>query len=193
MSHPIITQTPPEGKWSGKDPIPKIEDTIGVQFHNDTIPSTVIGYYTQEGWIGILTKLQSLPSNLERYGVSPKKDDIIKKRMQGVKDFYNLTFAFQVGIFGAEIHPAPENKPPHGPEEELAVLITAACYRNWREKLQEAWINGSYPMFKFDFLCGELQRIRNHGSWDFIDQTVEKNPEYIKQIRQALNPTYIQA
>jgi len=47
-------------RWSGKAPPPAIGEKVTVSM-NGLGEATVVGYFTKEGWLGLLTKLDNPP------------------------------------------------------------------------------------------------------------------------------------
>lgn len=45
----------PEGKWSGRAAVPKIGETV-IVWINDIGNSSVVGYWLEAGWIGLVVK-----------------------------------------------------------------------------------------------------------------------------------------
>lgn len=176
-----------------QNPLPNIGETIGIQCNYEVVPCKVTNHFKLKSTEGIKAKIQTLPKDIHHYKIVPCDKTIKGKKLIEIKDYCTSSTAFEVTAFSPDLRPTPEEQPIHTPEEEFAVLIAAACYQkhNWRDKLSQVWRNGAYPMFRFDFLCGELQRVRNKGGWDFVDQTIEKNPIYIEMIRIVLHPSHI--
>ena len=50
----------PEGKWSGKGPIPAIGDRVHINF-NSFGSGTVRGYFVEEEWIGVEVECDQRP------------------------------------------------------------------------------------------------------------------------------------
>jgi len=55
-----ITKTPEAGKWSGKESIPAIGQTVQVSM-NGIGPSTVLGFFTEDGWLGLYVQPHNPP------------------------------------------------------------------------------------------------------------------------------------
>ena len=53
-------ETPPEGKWSAKFPIPKIGEQVHINF-NGLGNGKVIGYFLSEGHVGLIVQLFNQP------------------------------------------------------------------------------------------------------------------------------------
>lgn len=50
----------PEGKWSGRAAVPKIGETV-IVWINDIGNSSVVGYWLEAGWIGLVVKPKTPP------------------------------------------------------------------------------------------------------------------------------------
>jgi hypothetical protein len=119
-SLPSLTDLP---RWSGAN---HPQDTGSfVMIKNGIGPAKVIGYCTQDGWLGLLVK-----------PLDPSTDFI---RSHG----YNAT----ANAFGREVEPEPIPCPLlKGPnQEQLAALQHYAISRgrSWKQDLNTAWMNGA--------------------------------------------------
>ena len=60
--------------WSGKDTPPAIGNRVSVQFWNTWQPAKVLGYFREDGWLGITVALESAPKEyLKRNKRLPEK------------------------------------------------------------------------------------------------------------------------
>ena len=110
-------------RWSGINPPPDIGCFVMIK--NGFGPAKVIGYCTQDGWLGLLVKPLDPPADsIKRHG-------------------YNVT----ANAYGREVEPEPIPCPLlKGPnQEQLAALQRYATSRgrSWKQELNGAWMNGA--------------------------------------------------
>jgi hypothetical protein len=144
-----------EQKWSNsKMGIPSIGDRVHATC-NSYGPSTVIGYFTEAGWIGVLV----MPDKCPGFYMNQNKEAFKNPDLKTL-----LRFCF----FGAEIRPTTVPAPEFDASHQVALAIVKAKHRTWRQVLQDAWMSGNYYRYDLDGISGILQRIRNsHTGCEF--------------------------
>jgi hypothetical protein len=82
-------------KWSGSTPLPQIGDETRVTMNNIG-PATVVGFFKEEGFVGVMVRLQDPPAWLVRQLKTEKTKEAFKSRPGWYKDGVRC-------YFGAEI------------------------------------------------------------------------------------------
>ena len=181
-----------QGKWSKWDGEPAVPDpgqaVSTTVIGGSALPGQVVGYFTENGFLGCRVLLQRLPENLHSYPQLVPGADTIKSFVT-FQEYAASDDAFVAHLFGSELKDTqPYQFPGHDALEEFAALVAAASYgRNtWRDKLDECWMNGSYWKHSYSWFSGELQRVRNGDGKAFVEYAVGRNQKWIEQVRRVL-------
>jgi hypothetical protein len=152
--HATPPEITPDQKWSGTIPIPAVGSRVKATM-NGWGDCTVIGYFTEGGWIGI----RVLPDTCPDFFLSQNADEL----KQGDMSILN-----NICFFGAEIKPSEQSAPKFTARHQVALAIVKAKYRNWRETLHTVWMNGAYAEYCLEDISHLLQQLRNaEEGWKF--------------------------
>lgn len=177
-------------------PVPSPGDTVGVPFGGQTVAGVVCGTFVEKtakaSYLGLKIRLTELPPQAQSFGIGARL--VGRIRSEGPSALEHIAGDdTQVGLFGAEIRPAP-TAPKWFSEygldasDELAALMPALTGgKNWREKLRfTAWTNGAWHDTPFAPWSGPLQKIRNTGHMEFVEHALKKNKELLGALKAAL-------
>lgn len=193
----IIPNTNTPAIWSGKEPLPAIGEPVGVPFGLHRVKGTCRAYFTQgeqETYVGLLIDLKELPEQTENSSIGRRlKEKLRESGDSGFAEFIQEDRNLQVGLFGTEICPAPDQDPiwfdQYGLgslEEFSAVAAIVLGGSEWRSELSSVWMNGNWNHSPFHAFSSPLQRIRNTAFLSYMDHIAKKQRGLVNACKGAI-------